>query len=152
MVVRRECGEHNSRHCQSSRAGTVGVIGKMLTESPGQRRLVLFMRPFPFGACPRLGCRIRIQTMAGMMPVATMSAMTKDMHQRTGQQQKKGRQPDKMGTVPEYKINGDNRNCGQQDRTFDVLKAAEHIRSPMRRWTGPWPGRMPFDDRFGSAG
>jgi len=90
--------------------------------------------------------------MAGMMPVATMSAMTKDMHQRTGQQQKKGRQPDKMGTVPEYKINGDNRNCGQQDRAFEVLKAAEHIRSPMRRWTGPWPGRMPFDNRFGSAG
>lgn len=113
---------------------------------------MLFMRLFPFGACPRLGCLIRFQLMAGMMPVATMSAMTEDMHQGTGQQQEKGCQPDKMGTVPEYKINGDNRNCGQQDRPFDILKAAEHIRSPMRRWTGPWPGRMPFDDRFGSAG
>lgn len=97
------------------------------------QELALLMRPFLFSSCPGLGLLIGLGSMVPMTPVSTMPAMTEDVHQRTGQQQKERCQADKVGTMPEYKIDGDSRDAGQQCRAFDVLKTAKHVQSPLRR-------------------
>ena len=67
------------------------------------------------------------------MTMTTVSMVHEYVHQRTGQQQKERCQADKVGTMPEYKIDGDSRDAGQQCRAFDVLKTAKHVQSPLRR-------------------